>query len=259
MNELTFAERCEIRDCTEDDYKNALEGCAVPLPLGHPILRLCIIRGIRYHAGFEEELRDVLPDFTRALNARLIMSNTIPSMTESRDFPHCIWYPDLASEDSYREVARRYPQLRYHVGRACAVAGYTTFYHELALLPDASIAEEPRDAGEKSVDIFRTIMAQPVRYSIMDDYSLSTQLDNPQECFGLNDDAAVRSVLNIRCKYRLPTSSFIIKEVANGIEMDRKEMLARRRPYWDITEDCGIDHAASELPKDESDMMTCLL
>lgn len=172
------------------------------------------------------------------------MSNTIPQMKEPQRFPCCIWCPDLASKDTYRELARRYPQMRCHVGCACAAAGYTILYHELALLPDTSSAEEARDAGQQGIDIFRTIMAQPVRYSIMDDYSLSIRLDNLKESLGLNDNAAVRSVLGVKCKYRLPASSPTIREVANGIEIDRKEVLARQRPYWDITEDCGIDHAS---------------
>ncbi|KAI8263482.1 hypothetical protein K4K53_008089 [Colletotrichum sp. SAR 10_77] len=91
--------------------------------------------------------------------------------------PYCIWYY-LGSEDTYRRLARRYPEMRYHVGRACAAAGYAKLYFELDLLPDISIAEEARDArdsGAPDVDvagadaIFRAIVEQPVSNFWFDD------------------------------------------------------------------------------------------
>lgn len=95
--------------------KNALLLSAVkklPHALESPTTRLCIIRGIRYHNGFATELYSQdreYPEFTRALNARSIMSGTIPDMNEPHEFPHCIWHPDIASEATYRELAQRYP------------------------------------------------------------------------------------------------------------------------------------------------------
>jgi hypothetical protein len=35
------------------------------------------------------ELRGYLPEFTRAFNARAIMSNRIPDMEAAEDFPYC--------------------------------------------------------------------------------------------------------------------------------------------------------------------------
>lgn len=70
------------------------------------------------------------------------MSNIIPEMATDAVTPYCIWYPDVATEETYRELSRRYPRMRYQIGRACAVAGYNKLFDELQLLPDVSIAEE---------------------------------------------------------------------------------------------------------------------
>ena len=45
---------------------------------------------------FGQELRDIpnYTEFTRALNARDMMSNSIPDMKEEHEFPYCIWYPE---------------------------------------------------------------------------------------------------------------------------------------------------------------------
>jgi hypothetical protein len=71
------------------------------------------------------------------------MSNVNPADIDSPyEYPYCIWHPDVALENTYREVAAKYPDLRHQVGRACAVACYTHLYLELDRLPDVSIDEE---------------------------------------------------------------------------------------------------------------------
>ncbi|KAK1985396.1 hypothetical protein LZ30DRAFT_747205 [Colletotrichum cereale] len=157
------------------------------------------MRGIRHHDSFARspEVTRFCSErgdrFTRARNARLIMSNTIPEMPLETVKPYCIWYPDVATEDTYRSLARRYPDMRYHVGRACAVAGYKTLYDELDLLPDVSIAEEARDNGH--MDIFEAIVSQKVRYAVMNDYERTVDLEAPIAGVYLNGDTAVRSSL----------------------------------------------------------------
>ncbi|UQC83948.1 uncharacterized protein CLUP02_09444 [Colletotrichum lupini] len=96
--------------------------------------------------------------YAGARNARLIMSNMIPDMAYQAVVPYCIWHPDVATEETYRKLYYRYPEMRYHIGRACAVAGYGELYNALDLLPDVSIAEEARDNGK--LDIFEHIMSQ---------------------------------------------------------------------------------------------------
>lgn len=41
------------------------------------------------------------------------MSNFIPAMTEETDFPYCIWYPEVATEATYRELVQRFPSMAY--------------------------------------------------------------------------------------------------------------------------------------------------
>ena len=138
----------------------------------------------------------------RRANARRITSNVIPAMNDPADRPYCIWYPGLATEDTYRELARRFPAMRYQVGRACAVGGYLSLFLELDLLPDVSIAEEAREAAtrsrassKRSSSIFEHIISQPVRYAVINDYKRIVDLDRPSASAFLNGDAAVRPPL----------------------------------------------------------------
>lgn len=113
-------------------------------------------------------------------------------MESPEEMPYCIWYPGLATENAYRDLARRYPELRYQVGRACAVGGYLTLYLELDLLPDVCIAEEAREAGnDGSTAIFEHIMKQPCRYAVMNDYERTVNLTDPRAGACLNGDTAI--------------------------------------------------------------------
>lgn len=164
------------------DYEqclDALRGVGIPETLTTSITAYCaVIRGIRTHYEFAisnavRELSISFPEIARDRNARLVMSDcglTEEQLADSNHVPYCIWYPDVASEDTYRQLAQHYPFLHYQVGRACAVAGYHELYKELALLPDVSTAEEARESdAEGSTQIYRSIMASPVRYQVMDD------------------------------------------------------------------------------------------
>ncbi|GKT48494.1 uncharacterized protein ColSpa_08675 [Colletotrichum spaethianum] len=128
------------------------------------------------------------------------MSDVVPELAADEDKPYCIWYPDVASEDTYRQLVKRYPDMRYTIGRACAVAGYATLYHELDLLPEVSIAEEARDnsTNDGSKTIFDAIMKQPACYAILNDYTRSCNIDNPLFPAFMNSDTAVQSSLDIR-------------------------------------------------------------
>lgn len=114
--------------------------------------------------------------FSRARNARLITSDIIPDIESSIDETYCIWYLDLATPETYREVARRYPSIRYKIGRAYATAEYIGLYKELDPLPDVSIAEEAREI-DKDAQIYRIIISEPQRYTIIDDLTRSVNLD----------------------------------------------------------------------------------
>ncbi|OBT51233.1 hypothetical protein VE04_09110 [Pseudogymnoascus sp. 24MN13] len=221
-----------IQECSA-----AIRGEKLPNDLSLEATRLCIIRGIRYHPGFATELYslgDQYPELIRALNARSIMSNIIPNMKKAHEFPYCIWHPNVASESIYRELARRYPQMRYQAGRACAVAGYTSLFHELDLLPEVSIAEEARDNQESGKAIFDSIMASMVKYAVLDDYKLSAELDYPKAGACLNGDTAVRSSLDVKTPFE--------RDGTFGQSL----WLWRWNLYFDITEDGHVDNYEKE-------------
>ena len=220
----------------------AIRGEKLPHALASPTTRLCIIRGIHYHPDFATELYSQdkeYPEFTRALNARSIMSGTIPNMNEPHEFPYCIWHPDIASEATYRELAQRYPQMRYHVGRACAVGGYTKLFNELGLLPEISIAEEARDNQDSGKAIFDTIMASPVKYAVMDDYKCSVELSNPRSGSSLNGDTAVRSSLDQKEAHDYYAISDDLLPMGGNRPW-------RSKFYFNITEDGHVDNYQSE-------------
>ncbi|KAF6817447.1 hypothetical protein CSOJ01_02369 [Colletotrichum sojae] len=144
----------------------------------------------------------------------------IPDMPTEESKPYCICV-ELASEETYRKVFRRYPNMRYQVGRACAAAGYDTLYFELDLLPDVSVAEEAREANNPgSKRIFDSIMSQPVRYAVMNDYTRTINVSDPQPGACLNADTAIRASL-------LP-----------DYEGDQTEDMSDPH-YFDIDEDLG--------------------
>lgn len=222
---------------SDADCESALRGLALPENLGNQVVRLCLVSGIREHASFarSSEVTDlcrVNETFARARNASLIMSNEVPGpelMSKRTTYPYCIWYPRVAREDTYRKISATFPEMRYQVGRACAVAGFAGLYRELDLLPDTSIAEEAREAGranEGSGQIFEQIMSAPVRYRVMNDYDLTIELDKPKPGAFLNADTAVRATLAARQKF------------SKGF---------RSWEYFNITEDWGIGEETVEV------------
>ncbi|OJJ01889.1 hypothetical protein ASPVEDRAFT_52724 [Aspergillus versicolor CBS 583.65] len=128
------------------------------------------------------------------------MSNRIPEMDDPDEFPYCIWYPETASEATYRALAVRYPQMKYQIGRACAVAGYVGLFGDLDLLPECHIAEEARE--NQQWEIYDAIMKADVRYNAMDDYT-RTVFSQPSKGY-LNGDTAVRSYLDIKTEFKAP-------------------------------------------------------
>lgn len=99
----------------------AMHGETLPGSLNSAPLRASVTHGIRSHLSFasSDAVIDLCKDnahFRRARNARLIMSNIIPEaadMAESEHQPYCIWFPDIASEDTYGKLAATCPDMRY--------------------------------------------------------------------------------------------------------------------------------------------------
>ncbi|KAK0624071.1 hypothetical protein B0T14DRAFT_602512 [Immersiella caudata] len=224
----------------------AMRGERVPWAIGSPLMRFCLVRGIRHHAGFGAEVRSAAPVLARAWNARRIMSNDVPAvedMSNPDHVPYCIWHPEVASESTYRTVVQRFPQMRYQVARTCAVAGYLDLYRELDVLPEVHVAEEARHNG--NLEIFNDIMAQPARYSVMDDYNLTINTTNLKVAC-LNGDTAVRSTLECKRRIQMPVDSrgaFGDDDIYDSDDEDDEPYYSQRfKPgYFNITEDGYID------------------
>ncbi|ATY61449.1 hypothetical protein A9K55_008883 [Cordyceps militaris] len=261
-------ERLRTMAFNASDARDAIRGLAVPDALGRRTMRLCVIRGLRYHAVFAQSPRAqalrAWPEFARALHARAVMSNSIPDIRGDDEVPYCIWHPDTASEDTYRELARRYPYMAYQVARACAVAGYSHLYQELqedgSVLPDVAVAEEARACG--SQDIYTAITSQPIRYRVMDDYSRSILAD-PQPS-GLNGDTAVRPMLEVKQKFQVPRGSegrVLSVDGDQDSDDDSDDDFFSMIPdpgfketMFNITEDMNIDEFATPEPDDTADL-----
>ncbi|KAK2599205.1 hypothetical protein N8I77_010977 [Diaporthe amygdali] len=157
------------------------------------------------------------------------MSDVIPDMENENVQPYCIWYPDLATEDTYRSLASRYPSMRYQAGRACAVAGYATLYEELRLLPDVSICEEAREAQNAGSEaIYEAIMGQSARYAVMNDYERSVDEVGAKPGAYLNGDTATHSCLSV---------TQAVEGFRTGRWVDH---------YFNLTEDANIGEECSE-------------
>ncbi|KAL2818729.1 hypothetical protein BDW59DRAFT_181863 [Aspergillus cavernicola] len=211
-----------IADCLA-----AIQCKRVPLDLSiHDTVAICcVVRGIRYHEGFAQELhgKPELPEVTRTLNARAIMSNTVPMMPSPEDFPYCFWHPDVPREETLRQLLVQYPantHLRYQVGRACAAGGYTARYDELNLLPEVAIAEEARDNTLSGQAIYDAITKAPIRYTYMNDYNCCL---HPQPLPGayLNGDTCVRSNLDMKQPMGPFKSSPLLPKLVFDITEDR--------------------------------------
>lgn len=197
----------------------------------------CVVHGIRHHEDFAKspEVAKLCSSgsglYARARNARLIMRNTILDMSSDEVKPYCIWYPGLATEETYPELSRRYSDMCYHAGRACAVAGYNDLHNELDLLLDVSIAEEARDNNHTV--IFEAIVSQNVRFAVMDDYTRTAKIESPRAGAYLKGDTAVRSTLPvINVEHPADTGSHYY--------LDTRQLHYRDDHYFDIQGDANI-------------------
>ncbi|KAM0350984.1 hypothetical protein ACHAPU_002762 [Fusarium lateritium] len=186
------------RQQLRQDQEKAIRGDAVPRLLDDRDSRAALVRGIRlhYHLAMSEPVKRLsssMPQVARARNARRIMSDDIPERMAADEHPYCIWHPEYATEDTYRSLASKYPDMRYQVGRACAAAGYHALFQELDLLPEVSIAEEARESQtEGGKLIFDEIMSFKSRYAIMDDCKRSIELWDYECPAYLNGNTEVR-------------------------------------------------------------------
>jgi hypothetical protein len=169
------------------------------------------------------------------------VDGVIPEMSNYEDFPYCLWYPEVPTEETCRKLVIKHPKLRYLVGRACAVAGYSKLYYELDLLPEVHIAEEARD--NKHMDIFKAIMENNIKYSTMDDYTRTIFPDHPHLAY-LNGDTAVRSTLEIKQE---PNQPYL-----------KSGFLGLNELPFDITEDLSVGTSQMKRPEIPEDVVALL-
>lgn len=252
LEDLPLGKRLSVTLYNKDDCNSAIRGEKIPIALGLNVTRFSVIRGIRHHDGFAHELRGLLPEFTRALNARAIMSGVIPEINDSSEIPYCIWYPEPPSQDTLRNLVKRYPNMIYHAARACAVAGYVDLYSELHVLPEVHVAAEARDASlarknKGSEAIYNQIMSNYLKFEIMNDYNRSVNLEYPRPAH-LNGDTAVFSDLTARMLHAgMDDSSKRSVKFVDYIEWDTKEY--NTYDHFNITEDMGIDEYSCGAPE----------
>jgi hypothetical protein len=180
LDQLPLEKRLHVTVYNADDCNAAIHGERVPATLGLEVSRLYAIHGIRHHHVFAQDLCGVILEFTRALNARDIMSGIIPETNEPEDIPYCIWHPNVPSQETLRTLIQRYPHLVYHAARACAIAGYVDLYKELDVLPEVHVVEEASYASaerknEDSKAIYQLIVSQHVKFAVFNDSMTTTE------------------------------------------------------------------------------------
>ncbi|RBR18573.1 uncharacterized protein FIESC28_06028 [Fusarium coffeatum] len=186
------------------ELEKAIQGDGVPSLLDSSNAQAALIRGIRLHYDFAmsepvKRLASSMPKVARARNARRIMSDDIPERMAAEEQPYCIWHPDIATEETYRSLASKHPDMKYQVGRACAAAGYHSLWKELDLLPEVTHAEEARESGTDGGKlIYEEIMEFKYRYAIMDDCNRTIELWDYKCPAYLNGDTEVRWKLAAR-------------------------------------------------------------
>jgi hypothetical protein len=86
------------------------------------------------------------------------MSNEIyhtTTDTPENEIPYCIWHPQVATADTYIDLARRRPSMKFQAARACIVVDYQTAYQELhpgyepALWEEAKSSPNPFDLQDQ--------------------------------------------------------------------------------------------------------------
>ncbi|KAJ5542853.1 hypothetical protein N7535_005276 [Penicillium sp. DV-2018c] len=252
LEDLSWEKRLKVTLYNKDDCNGAIRGQKIPGGLGLKVHRFAVIRGIRHHDGFAHELRGVAPEFTRALNARAIMSGGIPEINDASEIPYCIWYPEPPPQETLRNLVKRYPNMIYHAARACAVAGYYDLYSELQVLPEVHVAAEARDASlarrnKGSEAIYEQIMSKHLKFEIMNDYDRSVNLENPRPAH-LNGDTAAFSDLTARMLHAgVDNSSKLYVDLVDYIEWDSTEYNTYN--HFNITEDLGVDDHSCAAPE----------
>ncbi|KAJ5787498.1 hypothetical protein N7457_002488 [Penicillium paradoxum] len=219
LDQLPIESRLAIFKYDAEDCKDAIHGRLLPKSFDHWVHQLCIVCGIRCHYCFAQELRGVTPEFTRALNARDIMSGIIPTISALDEAPYCILHPDVSSEDALRALVHRYPYMIYHAVHVAEQAGH------------ASIQKTSKGSQE----IYWHMLSHPAKFAVINDYKRTVD-------FGERSNHTFEWRYCSRSKY----------SASQSIRADKRPWISNWI-YFNITEDFGIDDYDCEAPKTPDD------
>lgn len=111
----------------------------------------CLVHGIYFNLSFAYWCYEHILENEKiqvAVSAKLIMNNDLRFVHPKI---YCIWYPDLAEEETYSQLLVHKPELKYHVGIACSLAGYTKLFKQLDVLPDINMLSNAKILGHHDI------------------------------------------------------------------------------------------------------------
>lgn len=137
---------------------------------------LCIIHGIYHSKEFALWCKDNLFEreysIPQAVSSRMIMDDDLSFVHEDI---YCIWYPKLASEETYRQLYRMNKSFAYQIARACAVGNYVELIKELNIKPEMSVLFEAYNC--KSIEVYeymhnKALESGIITYQMQDEYAM---------------------------------------------------------------------------------------
>lgn len=132
---------------------------------------LCLTHGVYFHIEFarwcKENMLNKCVSLDRAISAKLIMNNDLSYVCND---VYCIWFPEVASEETYRTLYQMYPHLTCLIARACAVGNYLNLYKETGLFPEQHVLDEARALNHQDfVDYIVSTCKDGIIYECMTD------------------------------------------------------------------------------------------
>lgn len=107
---------------------------------------LVVRRGCYFSLDFarwcKSNLKNLPETVSTAISAKFIMNNDLSYIVPN---VYCIWYPELPTEETCRQLYFLHPEMKYQVVCVCVHKAYNALFKELNILPDEgllTLAEE---------------------------------------------------------------------------------------------------------------------
>lgn len=116
-----------------------------------PMELACIVHGVHFNLDFAYWCYKHMfenDNVQVAVSAKLIMNDDLRFVHPD---VYCIWYPDLAKEETYSKLLEFEPEFKYHIGIACSLAGYTALFKQLDILPDINMLSNAKILGYNNI------------------------------------------------------------------------------------------------------------